>query len=96
MKKFVFIYVGYVDITPEVGQAWGEWFASIAEHIVDSGNPFGPGIEITRDGAKQLSPGSDTLGGYTIINAESLESAEKLASTCPFITAIRVYPAISM
>ena len=56
MKKFVFIYVGFVEITPEIGQAWGNWFASIAEHIVDSGNPFGPGIEMTRDGTKQLSP----------------------------------------
>ena len=35
--------------------------------------------------------GPDSITGYSIINAESLEEAERLASENPFIASIRVY-----
>jgi hypothetical protein len=38
----------------------------------------------------------ESITGYNIIEAESLEAAEKLAHANPFITSIRVYEVRSM
>lgn len=96
MKKFVLLPIGFEPLTPEIVAAWEEWFKSIADKVVDGGNPLGHGREISRKGTKELPLGSDSITGYTIINAESLDEAEEIAKTCPMITGIRVYEAISM
>ncbi len=96
MEKFVFITVGFETPTPEVMEAWNNWFASIGDKIVDSGSPLGPGREITRSGTKELPLGMESLTGYTIINAENMDEAEKIAQDSPIITSMRVYPAMSM
>ncbi len=96
MNKYVYLHVGFTTPTPEIGQAWGAWFESIADRIVDSGNPFGPGHEITKDGERPLPLGLDSFTGYTIVSADSLEEAVEVAKTCPSITGIRVYPAMHM
>ncbi len=96
MKKFIFLSIGFETPTPEILEAWGKWFQSIEDKTVDGGSPFGSGIEITRDGTKELPVGLDSITGYTIINAENIEEAEKIAKTCPIITGIRVYEAMSM
>jgi hypothetical protein len=33
---------------------------------------------------------------YLIINADSIDEAEKIAQSCPIITSVRVYEAMSM
>ena len=76
--------------------AWGKWFASIADKLVDSGNPFGPGREITHTGTKDLSQDEGAIVGYSIINADNIDDAEKIAKDCPIITSVRVYEAMSM
>ena len=96
MEKFVFITVGFETPTPEVMEAWNNWFASLGDKMVDRGSPLGPGREITRDGTNELPLGMESLTGYTIINAENLDDAEKIAAAAPIITSIRVYPAMSM
>jgi DNA-binding transcriptional ArsR family regulator len=96
MKKFVLLSLGFETPTQEIQMAWGKWFQSIAEKIVDSGNPLGAGREITRDGTKELPLGRDSITGYLIINAENIDEAEKVAQTCPIITGMRVYEAMSM
>lgn len=96
MKKFMLLSVGFVPPTPEIGKAWGKWFESIADKIVDGGSPLGSGREITRDGTKELPLGQDSITGYTLINAESLDEAEEIAKACPIITGMRVYEAGSM
>jgi uncharacterized protein YciI len=37
----------------------------------------------------------DSITGYSIINAESLDDAEKIAQDNPFIASIRVYEIMS-
>ncbi len=96
MKKFVFFHYGFETPTQEIQEAWGKWFASIGDKIVDSGSPLGPGREISRSGTKELPLGMESLTGYSIINADSLDEAEKLLKGCPMITSIRVYEAMSM
>ena len=33
---------------PDVMNAWQEWFASVGDHLVDSGNPLGAAIGVTK------------------------------------------------
>jgi len=38
----------------------------------------------------------ESLTGYLVINADSMDEAEIIAKACPIITSIRVYEAMSM
>lgn len=96
MKKYVFLYYGWGEPTQATMDAWMTWFAEIGESIVDSGNPFGPGREVTPTGARDLPTGADAVTGYTIVNADSIEDAEKLLANCPIITGVRIYEAMAM
>lgn len=96
MKKFVIFHYGYENPTPEIMGAWSKWFESIGEKIVDPGSPLGPGKEISRSGTKDLPLGLESLSGYTVIRAESMAEAEKIAKDCPMITSIRIHEAMSM
>ena len=96
MKKYVFVYYGWGEPTPERMKAWGEWFGSVADKMVDSGSPFGQGREVTPTGSKTLTPEMGPAHGYSIVNAESMDAAEKLLDGCPIITSVRVYEAMPM
>ncbi|MFZ0140586.1 MAG: hypothetical protein WAL70_05840 [Aeromicrobium sp.] len=98
MKKFMLLYRGAWDEAPtqETMDAWSEWFAFLGDKIVDSGNPFGPGREITKDGTADLPQDAGAVTGYTLINAQDIEDAEKIALQCPVVTSIQVYEAMPM
>jgi len=96
MKKFIIFHFGYENPTPEIMEAWSKWFASLGDKMVDPGSPLGPGREISAAGTKELPLGTESLTGYTVINAKSLDEAEKIAKSCPMITSVRVYEAMSM
>ena len=91
MKKFMLLHYGFETPTPEIEEAWGKWFASIAERMVDSGSPFNGGREVSRGRTKALPLGMESLTGYTIISADSLDEAERIAQGCPMIKFVRVY-----
>jgi len=44
-----------------------------------------------REGSCDLPFGSDSMTGYSIIRAESLEEAEEIARKNPFISSIRIH-----
>ena len=96
MKQFVLLAVGYSKPTKEARDAWTRWFASIKEHIVDSGNPFGSVMKVTASEVKELPRGKDALAGYIVIRAKDMTGAVKLAKGCPIISSIRIYEATSM
>ena len=91
MKRFMMLHYGFEKPTPEIMQAWGEWFASIAEVSVENGGFHSGGIEFTRDGKVEHPFGPDSITGYSIIRAESLAAAEEIAQRNPFVQGIRVY-----
>ena len=95
MKKFMFLHFGFEPPTPEVMKAWGAWFQSIANTQVDQGG-FGGGREISKSGTRDLPWNMESISGYNIIQAESLDAAQKLAESCPFVASIRVYELRSM
>jgi hypothetical protein len=96
MKKFIFLSYGYETPTPEIMDAWGKWFASIADRIVDGGGPLISGREVSRDGTKELSPATGAATGYTIFSAENIEEAEKIAKRSPIISTVVVHEIMSM
>ena len=95
VKKFMMLHFGFEQPTPEIMKAWGAWFESIADRAVDHGG-FGGAREISRAGTKDLPWGMESITGYNIIEAESLDEAEQIAKECPYISSIRVYEIRSM
>ena len=94
MKKFVFLYYGFEKPTPEIMAAWGKWFESIKDNIIDKGHLSG-GREISKAGTKDLPLGLESITGFTIMSADSLDDAEKMAQSNPYISSIRVYEMMS-
>ena len=90
MKKFMLLHYGFDKPTPEIMAAWGKWLESVADKTVDHGG-FSGGREISHDGTRDLPWGMDSITGYSVIHAESLDDAEKIAQGNPFIASIRIY-----
>jgi len=95
VKKFVFLHYGFEKPTPEIMAAWGKWFESMKDNIIDMGGHFSGGREISKSGTKDLPLGLESITGFTIVSADSLDAAEKMAQSNPYISSIRVYEVMS-
>ena len=84
------LHYGFEKPTPEIMGAWHTWFESIADKMVDQGG-FSGAREISEAGTKDLPWGMESITGYNIINAESLDQAEQIAQSNPYNASIRVY-----
>ena len=74
-----------------------DWFSLVSPRLVDPGNPFGRGVELTKTARTDLTLNSPSpLVGYCILNAESLQEAESLVADMPVIDSVRIYEAHSM
>ena len=89
MANYVLVYSGGMIPATEAEQnatmaAWGTWYESLGQSIVDSGNPFGPSTSVASGGT--VSQGAPSaLTGYTIIAADSLDAATEQAKGCPIL-----------
>jgi len=94
MKKFIFLFG---DKSGSTGgrEEWMQWFSSIGASIVDNGNPFGEGREVTNGQSRDLAGGATPITGYTIVRAENMEAAQKLLARVP-IDSVRIYEALPM
>ena len=95
MKRFMLMHFGFEKPTPEIMAAWGSWFEPIADKTVENGGFHGGAREISEDGARDLPMTMESITGYSIINAESIDEAEKIAQDNPFVASIRVYEIMS-
>jgi hypothetical protein len=95
VKKFLFLHFGFEKPTPEIMETWHAWFESIADKMIDQGG-FSNGREISKSGTRDLPWDMESITGYNIIEAASMEAAEKLAESNPFIASIRIYEVRSM
>jgi len=94
VKRFMLLHFGFEKPTPEIMAAWGKWFETVADKTVDQGGFHGGAREISHTGTADLTMGPDSITGYSIINAASLDEAEKIAEGNPFIASIRIYEII--
>ncbi len=91
VKRFMLLHYGFEKPTPEIMAAWGKWFESVADKTADKGGFHGGAREISHSGSEDLAMGMESITGFSIINAESLDDAEKIAQDNPFIASIRIY-----
>jgi hypothetical protein len=84
MKNYVLIYnVGETLVdTDEMNAAWGAWFESMGDAVVDGGNPFNPAAEAQIKNGK-VAMDKTSLAGYSVIKAENHEAAVTMAMSCP-------------
>jgi hypothetical protein len=81
---------GFEKPSPEIMQAWNDWFGSLGDRMVARGH-FPRGHEYSKAGDCALPMAIDSITGYQIVRAGDLEAAILMARTNPFISAIRVY-----
>ncbi len=92
MAKFLYLYNSggaAAPQTPEEGaavmDAWNSWFGQLGDALVDGGNPTAASQTVASDGA--ISGGSATgIGGYSVVQADSLDAASALAKGCPVLS----------
>ena len=78
--------------------AWGGWFGSLGDAIVDAGNPFGASTSVA-PAAGQTAAASSGLSGYSVLRADSLDAAAELAKGCPVLAnggSVDVYETIEV
>jgi hypothetical protein len=61
---------------------WGEWMKNNMDKFADGGAPTGKNWQVSPGGSKQLS---NDVGGYAIVQAESIEEAAKFLETSPHL-----------
>ena len=61
---------------------WNQWFQQLGSAIVDGGAPTGTAKTVGTGGTVS-DGGSRGLTGYSIVSADSLDSAVELAKGCP-------------
>lgn len=91
MTKFVLIYTGGGMPETEAEQAkvmqdWADWYTNLGSAVVDPGNPIGPvSKRIASNGDVSNGSTNPMTTGYTILSAESLDDAVKMAKKCPVL-----------
>jgi hypothetical protein len=104
MANYVFAYSGGKGVADDEAERnaqyaqWGHWFGGLGSAVVDGGAAMGTAKTVGPGGSVN-DGGSRGLTGYTIVSADSLDSAVELAKGCPVLEiggAVDVYEAIAM
>lgn len=61
---------------------WGVWMKANMASFVDGGAPVGKNMEVSAGGSMQKS---NDVGGYAIVQAETIEAAAKIIATGPHV-----------
>ena len=91
MTKFLLLFIGggmpeTEEESAAVMKAWEAWYTSLGNAVVDPGNPFTPAAKsVSPDGQVQNGPKGSMASGYTILQAESLDEAARMAQSCPVL-----------
>jgi hypothetical protein len=89
MPQFVIVYLGgNQPSNPEEGKKhfakYMEWMSSLGDSVISPMNPLKNTSVVSPDGT--VTEGTTTaMSGYTIIEADSMESALSVAKKCPFL-----------
>ena len=92
MPKYVFAYHGGSPPQTPADQeavmaAWGAWFGTLGDAVVDGGAPVGASKTVKPDGSTSDGGGANPLSGYSVISATDLNAAVSLAKGCPLLAA---------
>ncbi len=83
MTSYVMAFRGQPDRTPAEGEdaAWGAWFGSLGDAVVDFGHRVSHLRTLTPEGEDTSE--TAVLTGYVVIAADGLDAATNMASGCP-------------
>lgn len=104
MANYVFAYSGGNGVAADQAERdaqmarWGQWLGQLSSAVVDRGAPTGAAKTVGTGGSVS-DGGSRGLTGYSVVSADSLDSAVELAKGCPVLEiggAVDVYEAIAM
>ncbi len=89
MAKYLLLYGGGSMPETEAEQAqvmkaWESWFTELGSAVVDPGNPFNADSK-TISAGPTVTDAKATASGYSVIEADSLDQAAKLAENCPVL-----------
>jgi hypothetical protein len=89
MAKYLLLYAGGSMPETEAEQAqvmgaWTAWFTELGPAVVDPGNPFNADSKTISSGPA-VTDAKATASGYSVIEADSLDQAAKLAENCPVL-----------
>ncbi len=91
MTQFMMVYKGeatdMADMSEEEGAAvmakWATWMEKVGPALRDVGTPFGPGSSLVDDGTSGTAL---SLTGYSIVEADDMDSARALADGHPYLS----------
>ena len=88
MPNFIIAYHGAGKFeTPEQGAAarakWKVWIGGLGGAVVNPGTPLAKGKLVTSAGVSDRQ--DDLLTGFSVITADSMDAALKLAQGCPHL-----------
>lgn len=107
MAKYMLLYRGPAtppeEMTEErrnaIMQDWMAWMEKLGPALADPGNPTGASTSVRGDG----SPGDGgDVTGFTVVNADDLESARAMCDGHPFLSdgtdpfSIEIYELVDM
>lgn len=104
MPDFIFAYHGgKKPESQEEGEkamaAWGSWYESMGDQVVNPGNPVGMSKTVSNSGTVD-DGGANPLSGYTIVRANDIDAACKMAQGCPMVAdgsgSVEVAPMMEM
>ena len=89
MAQYVLTYLGgNKPATPEEGQQHMEkymsWLSALGKSAISPANPL-KGTRLVHSDGTVTEGGKTTMSGFTIIEADSMESALSSAQSCPFL-----------
>lgn len=79
MSTFLFSYHFPTTYTssPDSIAAWGAWFQSMGTNLAEAGKP------VVQRRTVGNTPRDTLQGGYSLVTADDIEAAVKLAEGCP-------------
>ena len=89
MPRYLLAYHGgHVDESLEGRQrvmaAFGEWFEELGPRLIDPGNPVGRAVTID-DSSVTEGGGTNPISGYTVIEANDMDTAIELVKRGPIV-----------
>lgn len=92
MANYLLAYHGGMDMSTATAEqqkasmdAWMSWFGGLGDAVVDGGNPAGAWRTVAASGVTN-DGGANPVTGYSLIKADSIEAATKIAQGCPILT----------
>jgi hypothetical protein len=83
MKRFMVLYVGPATPPDASHEGWPAWFDKLGNRLVDRGSPMADGLVLHGDGSTG-APAAH-LNGYSIIQADDVDDARRLAKDHPYL-----------